>query len=490
MILARHWWGKGLVLVVLPFVIVRATHAQAIEIQVTDTSGRALEEAVVQLLAHTSTTPLVVDTVRPQGGTTRVRVPTPRTNAKLYVVKICAVGYAPQFVTAPFAKFDTLRLVVRLAALEHDTARTQGPCDGTPDRVPRANVTDTSTFVGLAAASNLEVSLLFRTYDKLLIGGAQHDTIEARLYQQHTLTQLEQRLVRARSGSDRARAAHMLLSFAFSTHTSLDPKTRARLRAALPPGSKWWLSEPYLVGFWGTQLLFVSDPAGDPSELTKSAATRQSMQTFLERMANSIDEPEIRSEAQSQLVRLAYIGADTARAQSILDQMLVEGPNYPLTKLLASRYARNRPLREGAMMPAFDFAALPDTTNRITNARIAGKFTLIDFWGTWCGPCLGAMPELHRIYKAYHDRGFEILSVAADETPEIVNSFRTTKWPMPWLNAFAQYSEGGKDNPKLQELGVVRFPRAALVDPQGKIVAMFDAGIEELASTLDRVLTR
>ena len=207
-------------------------------------------------------------------------------------------------------------------------------------------------------------------------------------------------------------------------------------------------------------------------------------------MVNSLDEPEIRSEAQSQLVRLAYIEADTVRAQSLLNQMLAEGPDYPFTKLLASRFAPNRPLREGVQMPAFDFAALPDTTSRITNLSIVGKFTLVDFWGTWCGPCIGAMPELHRVYKLYHDRGFEILSVAADETPEKVAKFRATKWPMPWLNAFAQYSEGVNDNPKLTALGIVTYPQTVLVDPQGKIVAVFGPNVEGLASTLDRLLTR
>jgi thiol-disulfide isomerase/thioredoxin len=121
---------------------------------------------------------------------------------------------------------------------------------------------------------------------------------------------------------------------------------------------------------------------------------------------------------------------------------------------------------------------------------IVGKFTLIDFWGPWCGPCVGAMPDLHRVYKEYHDRGFEILSVAADESPELVNSFRTTKWPMPWLNAFVEYKEGVKENAKLRELGVVTFPRAVLVDPHGKIVAELGPSGEELANVLGRVLRR
>jgi thiol-disulfide isomerase/thioredoxin len=490
LIVAPHRWSLSLLFAALPFAICRQVAAQAVEIQFTDSSGRTVKEAVVQLLAHTSTIPLAVDTVQSENGMARVGVPTPRTSRKLYVVELCAKGYAPQFVTAPFGRFDTLRLAVRLTALEHDSTQQRGPCAGAPGAVERVSVTDTSTFVGLAAASNLEVNALYETYRDLLQSGGQHDTIEAHSYRGRIMAQLNHRVASARSGSERARAAHALLSFAFWTHTALDARMRTRVSAALPPGSRWWLSQPYVVGLWATQLLCAADVAGDLAELSKTSTTRVCMRHVLERMANSIDEPEIRSEAQSQLVRLAYLDADTAAAQSLLEQMLSETPNHPFTQQVASRYAPNRPLREGAIMPAFSFAALPDTTIRITNSMIGGHFTLIDFWGTWCGPCVGAMPDLHRIYKEYHDRGFEILSVAADESPGLVNNFRTTKWSMPWLNAFVEYKEGVKENAKLIGLGVVTFPRAVLVDPNGKIVAELGPGGEELAKVLGRVLGR
>ncbi len=489
MIPTREWWRRIVILAALTFAV-RAANAQTVEIQVADTSGRALSEAVVQLISPTSFTPVVVDTIRSQNGKTRVKVPTLLTTFKLYAVKVCAHGYAPQFVSAPFRRRDTLRVVVRLAALERDTLRAQEACAGTPDNVIRVQVADTSTFVGLAVASNLVSNALADGYQKLLKGRTQRDTIQARLYQMRLLTELKRRVANARSRSDRARAAHALLSFAYRTQVMLNTSTRATLRVALPASSKWWLTEPTVVGLGETEVLFDSGVGGAPSDLKKNSAIRRRMQEFLERMVNSLDEPEIRSEAQSQLVRLAYIEADTVRAQSLLNEMLVESPNYPFTKLLASRFAPNRPLREGAQMPAFDFAALPDTTSRITNLLIVGKFTLVDFWGTWCGPCMGAMPELHRVYKLYHDRGFEILSVAADETPEKVAKFRATKWPMPWLNAFAQYSEGVNDNPKLTALGIVTYPQTVLVDPQGKIVGLFGPNLEGLASALDRVLIR
>jgi hypothetical protein len=239
-ILARPRWPQHLICFgALSLAIGRAVAAQAVEIRFTNSSGRPVKEAVVQLLAHTSTIPFTVDTVHSANGMARVVVPTPRTSRKLYVVELCAEGYAPQFVTAPFARFDTLRLAVRLTALAHDSTRKRGPRAGAPGAAEHVTVTDTSTFVGLAAASNLEVSALHETYRDLLRNNAQHDTVEARSYQNRTMVQLNHRLVSARSASEKARAAHTLLSFAFWTQTRLDARARRIVSAALPPGSRW-----------------------------------------------------------------------------------------------------------------------------------------------------------------------------------------------------------------------------------------------------------
>jgi thiol-disulfide isomerase/thioredoxin len=486
MIRTQQLWR--IIAVVALTIIARVAGAQVVEIKVSDTTDRPLSEAVVQLISHASFTPLIVDTVRSQSGRTRLAVPFSHTALKLYAVKVCARGYASQFVTAPFGQHDTLRVAVQLAVLDRDTVRTQEACTPRPDSVVRVQVTDTSTFVGLAASNNLASAASAATYRKMMRENTGRDSTRARSYRANVVTDLKHRMRSARSGSERERAAYTLLSFAFWTELTVDSVTRAFLRSSLPARSKWWISDSYLIAFGGTQVLFNSGIAASLSEI-KSETTRRQMRAYLETMIESIDEPETRNEAQSQLVRLAFVDADTARAQSLLNEMLAETPSYPFSKLLASRYAPNRPLREGAQVPAFDFPALPDTTSRITNSSIAGKVTLVDFWGTWCGPCVSAMPELHRIYNLYHNRGLEILSIAADETPEKVTRFRQLKWPMPWLHAFAQYSEGVNDNPRLNALGIVLYPQTVLVDSHGKIVSLFGPNLEGLAGALGQLLS-
>jgi peroxiredoxin len=73
--------------------------------------------------------------------------------------------------------------------------------------------------------------------------------------------------------------------------------------------------------------------------------------------------------------------------------------------------------------PAPDFA-LEDTTGRsIKLADYRGKVVLINFWATWCLPCRAEMPEFETIYRAYRERGFEVLAIDLQETATEVQPF-------------------------------------------------------------------
>ena len=166
--------------------------------------------------------------------------------------------------------------------------------------------------------------------------------------------------------------------------------------------------------------------------------------------------------------------------------MAIEDEN--LNRMLQGRFSRTRPLAVGATVPSFTLTALDDPQTKHSDQSLAGSYYMLDFWGTWCGPCVADMPDLHEAYEKFSQHGFQILSVSVhDESPEKVRAFRRDKWPMPWLHGFV--SEDEAEELVSNYFGVSGFPTLALVAPDGKIVAgnsMLRG--EKLEATLERFL--
>ena len=135
-------------------------------------------------------------------------------------------------------------------------------------------------------------------------------------------------------------------------------------------------------------------------------------------------------------------------------------------------------------MPSFAFVALGDSSVTHTDEALRGKTYLIDFWGTWCGPCIEEMPYLHEAYEKYRGDGFEILSVAMMDERAAIEAFREERHPMPWLHTLVPQRDDEAVRTKFE---VTSFPRPILVDASGTIIATDDAlRGEKLAEVLAR----
>jgi len=80
--------------------------------------------------------------------------------------------------------------------------------------------------------------------------------------------------------------------------------------------------------------------------------------------------------------------------------------------------------------PELRFTAVDGT--EVDIAKLKGKVVLIDFWATWCGPCVGEVPHLLNAYKQHHDQGFEIVGISLDKDKETLLGFIKKKgmaWP-------------------------------------------------------------
>ncbi len=114
---------------------------------------------------------------------------------------------------------------------------------------------------------------------------------------------------------------------------------------------------------------------------------------------------------------------------------------------------------------------------------LKNKITLIDFWATWCGPCLKEMPFLADLYVKYHDAGFEIISISTDKSYERwLKSVKTGNYS--WIQLIDNSNEQLANH-----YGIDQIPYNILLDENMKVIAENLHG-QELEATLQKLLTK
>ncbi len=165
------------------------------------------------------------------------------------------------------------------------------------------------------------------------------------------------------------------------------------------------------------------------------------------------------SKTERYLISEKYVNVGETSYEFVVDRYGRSLTLNPLTEKLPPRAI----LLPGYSAPDFSFTDLDGKKRKLSDYR--GKVVLLDFWGTWCGPCVAAMPKLVEVYEKLHAQGFDILGVDSNDAEEKLRAFMTEK-KMPWAQTME--AEQGQIH-KLYR--IVGWPTYYLIGRDGHIIA-------------------
>ena len=182
-------------------------------------------------------------------------------------------------------------------------------------------------------------------------------------------------------------------------------------------------------------------------------------------------------EERETLIPVAFVSEyQQMFGQEKLDSVLATKPvwaSHPIVQQQVQQWAQQKAQEEkknaivGKQFTDLEEPDVDGNMHKLSEYVGKGKWVLVDFWASWCGPCLREMPNVVKAYETYHAKGFDVVGLSFDNKKEPwVQAIADQK--MPWthlsdLKGWRTVASGVYD--------VNSIPDNLLIDPQGKIVA-------------------
>ena len=158
-------------------------------------------------------------------------------------------------------------------------------------------------------------------------------------------------------------------------------------------------------------------------------------------------------------------------------------------KSIQKTVERLKPTLSGT--PAYAFERLDKDGNKVSPALLKGRTYLLDFWGSWCGPCRASHPHLKALYKKYKDKGFEIVAIAQERGKTLGDS--KASWlkairedQITWVHILNQ--DGIEKQDVVKTYHVNAFPTKILVDAKGNIITrVTSSATDDIDKALEKI---
>lgn len=170
------------------------------------------------------------------------------------------------------------------------------------------------------------------------------------------------------------------------------------------------------------------------------------------------------------------------------DALTPEYKNTPQGKEIEKTVERLSLTKSGTPVMAFD--RLDKDGNRVNKEMLKGRAYILDFWGSWCGPCRASHPHLKELYKKYKSKGFEIVAIAHERGKTLEDSKKS------WLKAIEEddirwvhilNQDGIEQQNIVKTFNVNAFPTKILVGADGKIITRTTSGASD---AIDKALEK
>jgi peroxiredoxin len=156
---------------------------------------------------------------------------------------------------------------------------------------------------------------------------------------------------------------------------------------------------------------------------------------------------------------------------------------------LAGCYHGSKPSSIGRAAPDF---TLQDSDHRVTLSQLRGKIVVLNFWATWCPPCVEEVPSLVQMQRKMQDKGVVVLAVSLDDDADDYHKFlKDHAVDLLTVRDSGQRTSTGVIAPVSEEYGTIKVPETYIIDRNGvirrKLIGAVDWNQQEILDYLSRL---